>query len=41
MICLRCEQYIPRWSRSKANGYCKHCFNAILKNNPDLEFING
>ena len=41
MICKRCEQWIPENSRSNAKGYCRHCFNAIIQQNVDLDFMNG
>ena len=41
MICKRCDQRIPKNSRSIANGYCKHCFKAVIDNNPDIGFMNG
>mgnify|MGYP003148741965 FL=1 len=41
MICKRCESYLNKHNKSIAYGYCKHCMQAIIKNNADLEFFNA
>ena len=31
MNCVRCEKYVRHDHASRAKGYCKHCFQALIK----------